>query len=480
MAEKKGFDKEAYFKKYGHDVAEVQANQLDELPYPKPIQKPVSRYQLVYENFNNSIEPIYFWALNQAKDMGFAQIDKITDLFTASEQSSFFGAGQQKLGMQQDRVVQFLKLIFDMVKGLFAYVRELRVLDERLTLYDNTKDKGIKGDNSEIVLKGLWVDLVEGGARNPGSVIGLSREVGFVVLPDLFFRTRMKPDDTEEDFAKRVYQLEFNEKVKEVLARKLTAYYNWKIKTDKELRTRRNFLLKYLRQYYYTVRLYMNWVKPYLKNVQRLGMDVNRTNSAELIAAFEGSMVEIEILCRKMPPDNTKYYSCLLLTFEYRTRPAMSFATPEYQRGPIHVGEAKITWRSYRWTEKDIQNFKQLKSQEDLDLLGSIDESIKEALSSVGDALKEYLEEAEGKAKEEPKEEKKPMISALFEPLTSAFKGFAEIPKAFMWGKAQSKDADELPPDKKKAEEDAAEKDARKMLWTHYKFFKKAHGMVTW
>ena len=41
-------------------------------------------------------------------------------------------------------------------------------------------------------------------------------------------------------------------------------------KTYKELQVRKNFNLGYLRQHYSVIRLYLNWLRPYLKNIQRL------------------------------------------------------------------------------------------------------------------------------------------------------------------------------------------------------------------
>jgi elongation factor P hydroxylase len=62
----------------------------------------------------------------------------------------------------------------------------------------------------------------------------------------------------------------FNEKVKEVLKRKLVQYYVWKYRTYLELKQRRVFMLKSLRHFYTTIRMYAEWLKPYLLNVRRL------------------------------------------------------------------------------------------------------------------------------------------------------------------------------------------------------------------
>ena len=54
--------------------------------------------------------------------------------------------------------------------------------------YSDSYDADSKSrESAEITLKGIWVDMVEQGAKNPASVYGMAREVQFTTLPDLFF-----------------------------------------------------------------------------------------------------------------------------------------------------------------------------------------------------------------------------------------------------------------------------------------------------
>ena len=81
-------------------------------------------------------------------------------------------------------------------------------------------------------MKGLYVDLVEGGAKNAASVFGLARELQFTILPDLFFSTHPRKI---EDVKRVVDEMKFNVKVKEVLKRKLYAYMRWRDSTEQEM-----------------------------------------------------------------------------------------------------------------------------------------------------------------------------------------------------------------------------------------------------
>jgi len=386
------------------------------------------RWRVVYEAYNQSIEDFYFRAMDYLKEEEeFPFFDKITDLFAASEQSAFFGAAQQRIGLQQDKVSQFLATIGKMVKELFQLVRELRILDERLQIYYES----YRGDfPAEITLKGYWIDLVEGGAKNPASVYGMAREIGFITLPDLFFAS---PPMGSSQVEKHVNSLDFNRKVLEVLMRKLKSYLIWKEQTQRELKGRRTFTLKYLRQHYDIIKMYMMWVKPYLRNIERLSLDQGKMASPDLISAFEGSMIEIEVLAKKPMTGGGHHgghhkpeaYAIYSLHFDFRTRPEMKYVQEGYQRGPSHIGRLVFTLRAYAWTQKDIYNYKKFRTKEDFDMLASIDGSVRAAYSALGDDLEKYLRESgESMLSEFDKADKKKKKKKLnlLEPIKALFK----------------------------------------------------------
>lgn len=439
--------------------------------YPTPGR----RYRMHYEGYNISIEEPYFWTLHYLRYYaGFPKIEKITDVFAASEQSSFFGAAQQRLGLQQDKVSQFMATIGKMVRELFQLVRELRILDERLSYYADSFTSSPSAESAEITLKGIWVDLVEQGAKNPASVYGMAREVQFTTLPDLFFGTHPKKQEDVDVVVERE-RGQFNRKVREVLKRKLRAYLAWKEHSYEELKNRRVFTLKYLRQHYESIRMYTNWVKPYLKNIQRLQMDTEKAERPDLIAAFESSMIEIEILARK---PGRRFNECMLIHFLFRTRPEMNYSQ-EYQKGPIHLGRVEIDFRAYAWDDKQVEKYKRMRQQEDFQLLGLIDGSVKAALDSLGDELIRYLEESGETIIPKEKKEKPGAGQHL-----SLFRGFSEIfatfksPKKMKAQKVKKPSSTEIMHDS--IERKRAASSVKKSMWTVYHHFKKQHGMLNW
>jgi len=449
---------------------EMTKDQYVKTGYPTPIW----RYRIEYESYRRSIEEIYYWLLNYLRqDIGYAKVDKIMDVFAAAEHSAFFGVAQQRLGMQQDKVSQLLATIGKMVRELFQLVRELRILDERLSYYEDSMNKESKSrESAEITLKGIYIDMVEGGAKSPSSVYGMARELQFTTLPDLFYSVHpSKPEEVDEI----VDKLEFNRKVKEVLKRKLRSFLEWKEHTYKELKTRRIFTLKYLRQHYDIIKMYMTWVKPYLRNIRRLqneAKELEKPTTPDLISAFEGSIVEIEILARKIPQGNKNVYACILLHFFYRTRPSLSYQQEGYQRGPIHIGSTRITYRAYAWTKEQIEAYKKMRDEEDFELLSLVDNSVKAAMEALGDELEKYLKEAgESFEKKENTQDSTVKREGIFTPFTYVFKN----PNAVKKPKPKKPD-----PYQMKKEIKAAIKEAKGSMWLSYKNFKKAHKMLSW
>jgi hypothetical protein len=446
---------------------------------------PKKRYEIVYEAPNLSIEEMYYWILEHFKvSQAHPDVIKIQDIFSASEQSSFFGSAQQRIGLQQEKVSMFLATIGKMVKELFQLVREIRILKERLNYYEDSFDeKSRSRESAEISLKGIWIDLVEQGAKNPASVYGMARELQFTTLPDLFFSihpTSAADVDTEVD------KLDFNRKVKEVLKRKLRQFYEWKRTSHDELKNRHVFTLKYLRQHFDIIKMYMSWVKPYLRNIRRM-QSADRSSSPHLISAFEGSVIELEFLAYRFPTRqrvaepirrNQEIYSVVIAHFYYRTKPQMSYSQ-EYQRGPLHVGMCDMTLRAYAWTKEQIRLYEQYRAAEDLDLMTSIDGSVKAAMEALGEEFERYLKEA---GETEPiKKEKK--IESLAEkmkksadPFTAIIFGFGEVFGSF--GKKKGKKG--LDKVALEGERKAAEDSAGNAIWQTYKNYKKMEGMIAW
>ncbi len=444
---------------------------------PTGFPSPEKRYKLMQEGPNVALEDIYYWITNHLQtDWGFPHADKITDIFSASESSSFWGHMQQRRKIQEDQATQYLATIGKMTKELFKIVREVRILKERLSHYEaDTK-------SADITLKGYWIDQVEGGGKSPSSVYGLANKVGFETLPDLFFS--IKVDDPKK--VDKLVEQEasgYNRKVKEVLKRKLRQFSTWKKETYKELKTRKKFTLKYLRQHWTVIEMYMDWLKPYLKNVRKLSMRSTKgEQSTDLVSAFESALMEIEVLFYM--PEMKGYHPVVLAHFDFRTKPAMNYSQEGRQRGPQHTGRASMELRAYAWTEEDIDSYKRMRKEEDRQLISHIDKSIKESMNALGDEIEEYLTEAEDLLEKEEGEEgrsdkQKKSFQTTYgalEPFIETLKGFKEIGSNLLPAKS-------FLPSGTKGSGGTPKKAAGKAklaAYQTYKNFKKSRGFYTW
>jgi len=481
--------------------------------------KPMQEYYIEVEEVGAGVERYYFWLLNFMQASGPSgvkadEVIKVKDIYGATETSSYWGSIEQRKGLQQDRISQYLATIGKMMKDLFQIIRELRIMDER---YDYYKRSNAGDEDAEVALKSIWIDMVEGGAKNPTSVLGLATQVGFTILPDLFFsiHPKQKPQAEQKDEVDRSIQEALsslkeegiNRKIIEVLGRKLVQYLIWKQRTEREIFQRRNFMLKYLRQHYNVIKMYMDWVRPYLVNLKRLQMKQN-PEDVHLISAFESSKIELELIAKwfqtnKETKEKLKYHSYLKLEFTYITIPQMAYQQ-EYQRGAIHTGKSIIKFKTYALEEEKIAEYKKALEEQDLDLL----EAVTGSMDSLKDELKAYLKEAGETIYKEDVEKVVKEASVSYKEAQEALeKNKGDIEKAIQYLKLPSKPSfnpfegitkgfKEMFTFKKKGEKkekkskykkwqeqdtlDEAKSTAKQRAYTVYDIFKKGNRLTAW
>ncbi|MEK6901502.1 MAG: hypothetical protein AABX37_04110 [Nanoarchaeota archaeon] len=469
-----GFDKEEEREvtMFGEDIGKTG--------YPAPKKY----FRLSYEVYDLSLEEPYYWILEDMQQK-FPIIEKLEDSFAAAENSAFFGVTQQRLGAQQDKVSQFLATVGKMIKELFQMVRELRIIDERIEYYIEVEKQlgrplDQRGKSAEITLKGFFVDLVQGGGKSAASVYGMSRELEFITLPDLFFDAPPFRDGGEMEKFVEGLSKDFNRNVIRVLERHLRQFMEWKKRTHQEHMSRRRFMLAYLRQHFEIIKMYINWLKPYLRHTVKLTLKERNMDSPEMVSAFEGSMLDIELLARKRTEvGKTGGNGCILITINYRTRPELKVVQEGYQRGPVHIGRFELNLRVYAWTDEQVERYKKMKERESLLLMGEVSSSVQAAMESLGAELDVYLEEARGeaeKAQKEKEEGKKADKKSVAERFFGDF--YTKRPKEEKSGATLKKEKAEVEEARKAAEDYMGY--TKFMAWLLYKNFKKAHAMVMW
>ncbi len=451
--------------------------------YPKPEH----RYRFFYRSPNDELEDMYFYFINFLKnELGYPKIEKITDVFSASEHSTQFGDSMQRVGIQQQKAMELLRTIGQLVKEIFQHVRDLRMADERLKYYEDSKDK----PSADTALKGIWADTVDSNEKTGQSIFSLANKLDYSTLPTFFFNIYIKNRDEIDE---KVESIDIdNKQVKSLLKRKFYQFLNWKEESEKQLKTFRKFQLNYLKQQYNTIKLYISWLKPYITNVKNLQSDTSLNQKAEMIKSFETSSIELETMGVKK--DNG-LYNCLHLTFDYLTKPNV-VTNQRHQKFMTHSGEVEVNIRGYVWTEEEYKKFKEMKEKEELELIGSIDESIKEAVDSLGDELMAYLEEAnkydneendeENKKNSNDKKNKKQFNNPL-KPFTDVFSGFYQLGKImfpFNLSSGSSDGSDNEDSESNNSDEDKDKskniKTIKKHTFITYNVYKKIHGFESW
>jgi len=466
---------------FGHadiEIIETSDSYFSETSYPNSL----GHLRLVWEAAHSGVEETYFWVLEHMKqDRGFAHVIKITDLYAASEASAFWGNQQQRISAQQNQAQGLLANIGKFVKELFQMVRELRIIDERLEMYEAWNRKLEDGTYkrskaADVTLKSLFTDQVEGGTKNPQSVFGLASTVGFTILPDLFFNTQVYSVDEME---RTVEEMDVNTSIKNMLKRKLYQFIIWKEKTHVELVNRRKFNVSYLRQHWGIIQTYMGWAKPYLKNLKRIQMRQDLDEDPSIVSSFDQSVTEVEILGKHSQKGGA--WAVVIVNFTFRTRPDMNIRK-EYQQGPSHMGRIEMNFRSYAWTDEQIANYKAMRAAEDFELLGMLDSSLADVMQGLGDDFKNYLEEIDPAQKEVVTDAKKKQKSAYgkdladtLDPFIAIFGGFGEMFSLFVPRKSPTK--------KKSVKEDdvkSAQGVAKQQMFLVWHIFKKAKKMIAW
>ena len=116
MAEKK----EGFFDKLSEGVSSIfipkkeDEKEKEERKGEALLGKELAKFELRIEKPQSGVEENYFWILNFMRNMDI-NVEKISDIYTATETSSYFGAVEQKKSAQEDRASQFLGTIGNMI-----------------------------------------------------------------------------------------------------------------------------------------------------------------------------------------------------------------------------------------------------------------------------------------------------------------------------------------------------------------------------
>ncbi|MEK6955880.1 MAG: hypothetical protein AABW52_04425, partial [Nanoarchaeota archaeon] len=147
---KKGFLKSIYTDKDYDDKKRNIANLLSKLIMEKD-KKP--KYHIAYDSLSEGIEPIYFWVLDFMRDSGPSglgmDVRKVSEDMEASVSSGYFGEIGQRTTLMQQKAMEYLGLINNIIKSLLNLLYDLKEFEIRLKPYSDLKDPNFSADEMD-------------------------------------------------------------------------------------------------------------------------------------------------------------------------------------------------------------------------------------------------------------------------------------------------------------------------------------------
>jgi len=444
---------------------------------------PVDEHKLVYDSPTETLEPIYFFILDLMSDLGLKP-EKLIDNFVSSPGSQHFGEMGQRTSVMQQQGAKLLGDINTVLRSILNLIYDLREFKIRLVAYEDLKNSSKKA-SAILSLKQVWMDKVDIQKGNSSIKAMALGQAGFNTLIDAFLVV-----NSEED----IDRLDLNQIVKRILKPRLHDFNIWLKESEGELKKRYDIERTYLKSQVNSLKIYSRWAKPYLKAAQDLEMSGN-SKDPTLVKMFNTLLLELTLFGKQelrvkdeakagnfpeffagekfLGSLNEKYYSCVLVDFNFRGIPSRT------QQGYVVGGRAEVVFRGYALTETEIKQIYEELDKSDLnDALSLIEGSTTESLGTLKEDIDAYLnneEEAEEKPKKkigsnpffallgmynEPKEKSKKESSVKKKKISSPYS------KNLKWYESEYF----FP---------TIEENAAKTTKTLFETYKKAHGMAS-
>jgi len=445
-----------------------------------------AEHNLVYNSSSETLEPVYFWLLDFINKLFGGDVKKIVDNFASSPGSGHFSELQAKVSQMQQEASRVLGTVNNILKGVLNLIYDLKEFKIRLSHYDaaNSSDK-TTAEAGLLSLKQMWMDKVD-MQRGQGSINAMSSgNLNFITLRDAFLIAKSIKD---------VDEMDLNERVKRILKPRIQEFFEWKKRSEQELRKRFEIEKIYLKSQVNALKLNARWAKPYLRAAQQLAQNEKLASGPELVNIFNTVFMQLVLrgkndidvsqsITDKDLPYNfrklkklRKYSGVVFVDFKFRGIPGK--AGQHYVFG----GRADVDFKAYALNNQELKLLESKLSESDLEdslklIQGMTDESLKELKLD----LKELLDDTD---KEKAEQEDINPFSALFSFLKPSKK--QEEPSESITGEKEDK---ELTLIKQKgikkdsyAEEylrNLAEAKAINNCFLIFDIYKKAHGMAS-
>jgi len=405
-------------------MSEIDDIILKVSPYYKMRKKrgmeiPSLQQTLAYDSATETLEPLYFWILDQM-NKSFDKVEKITDNFASSPGSGHFSELQGKASQMQQEASRVLGTVNNILKGVLNLIYDLKEFKIRLSSYEeaNSDDK-LKAEAGLLALKQIWMDKVD-MQRGQGSINALTAgNLQFVTLRDAFLASKS---------LNSVDKLDLNEKVKRILKPRLQEFFEWRKRSEQELRKRFEIERIYLKSQVEALKLNTRWAKPYLKAAAKLMQSETLQTDAALVTAFNTIIMELTLMginnvdlkklvigrekelpaaFLKMEKKLRKYYSVVFIELHFRGIPS------KVGQHYVFGGRADVTFKAFALNQEELDLFRYESEQSDLnDALKLVQGMTDDSLLQLKTDINELLGEKEGRESKSKNDENP--FSSLF------------------------------------------------------------------
>ncbi len=382
-------------------------------PYYKAKGSPTEEFGLVYDSTSETLEPVYFWILDFMNSMFEGDVKKMIDNFTSSPGSGHFSELGMRATRMQEEGMKILGAVNTVLKSIINLIYDLKEFEIRLSHYNsaNSKDKG-EAESGLLSLKQMWMDNVD-VKRGRGAINMMAQDLNFITLRDAFMISK----SVEE-----VDKMDLNERVKRILKPRLKEFFEWKKRSETELKKRFEIEKAYLKSQVSSLQLYTRWAKPYIVAAERLRMK-DRGEDASLVNIFNTLVLQLTLFAKskikvkdliiednEFPKEFARrkfkrdYYSCVLVNFLFRGIPQrISGQQAHYVFG----GRTEVTFSAYCLNDDEMKLLdEEMKKGDIADAMMMVEGITTESLEQLKGDIDYFLKSDEEREKEE-KEKKK-------------------------------------------------------------------------
>ena len=268
-------------------MGEVEEILKEISPHYKKMGESDFVHTLVYDSPTEALEPLYFWILDFLGKIGL-QTTKLVDNFASSPGSGHFSELGMKKSQMQEQAMRIMQTMNTILRSVLNLIYDLKEFKIRLSHYDaaNSKDKHVK-EAGILALKQIWMDKVD-IQRGQGSINALSSgNLQFVTLRDAFLFAS-SPEDVDK--------MDLNDRVKRILKPRIQEFFEWKKRSELELKKRYEIEKSYLKSQVGALKLQSRWAKPYLRAAEKLMQNEKLERSPALVTAFNTMILELSLM----------------------------------------------------------------------------------------------------------------------------------------------------------------------------------------